>query len=198
MLNDPELSGFRIREGSRDYRLRIAANGHRRLAGPRRPHGLDSDVHPVGGSPDEQGSPGVVESGDLYRLRVGLPNAIQLPSDCRAVQSLRVNDGGIYREPKPPRPKRWRTPLRLPARVCGSGSRAATDRRRGPTRFRALSLSSHPPLADSPLQVNWLIQREPGCTCTPAAGSPPHIQDDSCALVGAANKDILERMQGGG
>lgn len=133
-----------------------------------------------------------------YTGYVSVSNAIQLPSDCRAVQSLRVNDGGIYRELKPLPPEA----LANTTSACRLGyvAQGRVLQLIGGADQPDFALSYYqaiPPLAGSPLQVNWLIQREPGLYLYASLlEASPYIQDDSRALVWAQQyKDILERMQ---
>ena len=122
-----------------------------------------------------------------YAGLVSMANTIQLPTDCRQVQELRVNDGGIYRELKP------LPPSALADMACATRLGYVTVGRTlqliGGSDQPDFALSYYqaiPSLADSPLQVNWLIQREPGLYLYASLlEASPYIQDDSRSLVWA-------------
>ena len=132
-----------------------------------------------------------------YTGYVSVSNAIQLPSDCRAVQSLPGERWRhLSRTEAAPRPKRWRTPL-PPA---GSGM----------AQGRVLQLIGGADQPDFALSYYQAIPAG-GFAATGELADParaglylyaslletsPYIQDDSRALVGRSNtRDILERMQ---
>lgn len=126
-------------------------------------------------------------------------NKVQLPSDCREVQSLRIANGGLYTEIHPLPPARLADTLTTAFPVGyvtvngvlqligGSGSPAYTM-----TYWQEI-----PDLATAPMNRNWLIQREPGLYLYGALlEASPYVADDARAIVWATQyRDILEGMQ---
>jgi hypothetical protein len=132
-----------------------------------------------------------------YTGLVSLNNSIQLPADCRSVQALRVNDGGAYREMKPLPPTRL-TEADAASRLgyVAQGRVLQLIGGSGQPDFALDYYQAIPALADSPMQINWLIQREPGLYLYASLlEASPYIQDDNRAAVWAQQyRDILDAM----
>jgi hypothetical protein len=140
----------------------------------------------------------------MQATRTGLvseDNTIQLPADCRAVQSLRVNVGSsIYQELHPLPPERladagiitgwpigYVTVGRVLTLIGGSGT----------PDYAMTYFQQVPALATAPMNINWLIQREPGLYLyATLLEASPYIQDNNMAQVWAQQyQNIAERMQ---
>lgn len=133
-----------------------------------------------------------------YAGIVSLANSIQLPADCRAVQSLRINDGGVYREIKPLPPSALADTLSgVTIGYVTQGRMLQLIGANGQPDFALSYYQAIPSLADSPMQVNWLIQREPGLYLyATLMEASPYIQDDARSQVWAMQYgDILDKMR---
>ena len=123
---------------------------------------------------------------------------IQLPSDCREVQSVRVSVGGCEMELPPLPPARLNTPVTGTLRgyvTVGNALRLV-----GSTDVYTYTLTYYqefPDLASSPMNRNWLIQREPGIYLYGALiEASPYLGDDARTLVWVQQyRDIVAMMQ---
>lgn len=133
---------------------------------------------------------------DTYSGIVSLNNTIQLPSDCREVLALRVTDSGLQRELKPLPPSQLATTSCVRLGYVTRGRMLQCVGGTDQPNFYLEYLKAIPALADAPLQMNWLIQREPGVYLYAALlEASPYLQDDSRALVWAQQYgDIVEKM----
>lgn len=124
---------------------------------------------------------------------------IQLPADCREVQSVRLSIGGAYQEihPLPPEYLADTVPTTAVAKgyvavgnilnlIGGSGSPAF-----------AVTYWQRIPALTATNSTNWLLSREPGIYLYASLiEASPYIQDDARAAVWVQQyQDILTGMQ---
>jgi hypothetical protein len=138
----------------------------------------------------------------MQATRTGLiasDNTIQLPGDCRRVQSLRVNVGGVYQEVHPLPPERLADTVTTayPLGYVVVNGVANLIGGNGQPDYALTYFQQVPALATAPMNVNWLIQREPGlylyATLLEAA---PYIQDAGMAQVWAQQyASLLDGVQ---
>ena len=127
-----------------------------------------------------------------------MSSSISLPAQCRAIQSLRIYNGATYDEiqPLPPSYLGWTRPTGTALGYVVEGNVAHIIGGTGSNAYKLTYFQAIPALATSPLNQNWLIQREPGLylygTLLEAS---PYIQDDARAAVWVTQyKDILDGM----
>jgi hypothetical protein len=120
-------------------------------------------------------------------------NTITLPSDCRAVQSVRVNVGGPYQELHPLPPERLAdVPLTTayPVGYVTVGRVLQVVGGSGAIDYALTYFQQVPALADS--DVNWLVLREPGLYLyATLLEASPYIKDADSAQVWAAQYQAL-------
>lgn len=125
---------------------------------------------------------------------------IQLPADCRAVQSVRIAIGNTYQEiePLPPDALADVTPSQgFPAGYVNVGGILTLIGGTGSPTFKLTYYQKIPALNDTDT-TNWLISREPGLYLYASLiEASPYLQDDARALVWAQQyTSILEGMNG--
>lgn len=125
---------------------------------------------------------------------------IQIPADCRAVQSLRIAIGSLYQEihPLPPDYLADQTQTtQYPAGYVSVGGILNLIGGSGTPVFK-LTYYQKIPALDSTNTTNWLIAREPGIYLYGALiEASPYLQDDSRTLVWAQQyQSILAGMNG--
>lgn len=124
---------------------------------------------------------------------------VQIPSDCRQVQSLRLSLGGRDAELSPLPPSRLKdAALSMPPigyvtvgealQIIGDGN--------GST-YTLTYWQELPDLASAPMNRNWLILREPGLYLYGALlEASPYIQDLTMVQAWQAQyQDIMAKMQ---
>jgi hypothetical protein len=123
---------------------------------------------------------------------------ITLPSDCREVQSVRVTIAGYDRELPPLPPSRLQeaaasspvgyVTLNNNLRLVGAADGLA---------YTITYWQEFPDLASSPMNRNWLIQREPAIYLYGALiEASPYLQDDARTLVWVQQyQDIVAGMK---
>lgn len=139
----------------------------------------------------------------MQATRTGLvstDNTIQLPTDCRAVQSLRINTGGIYKEIHPLPPERLADAAitsSFPAGYVAVQGVLQLIGGNGQPDYALTYWQAVPALATAPMNVNWLLTREPGLYLyATLLEASPYIQDAGQAQVWVQQyKSILEGMQ---
>lgn len=125
---------------------------------------------------------------------------IQLPADCRAVQSVRVAIGTLYQEIHPLPPERLADTVPTTAYPMGyvnvGGILTLIGGNGSPT-FK-LTYYQKIPALDSTNNTNWLLTREPGMYLYGALiEASPYMQDDARTLVWAQQyTSILDGMNG--
>jgi len=94
---------------------------------------------------------------------VAADNTITLPSDCRQVQSLRINVGGVFQELHPLPPERLADTIvsAYPVGYVTVGRVATLIGGNGTDEFALTYFQAIPALSDD-APINWLLQREPG------------------------------------
>lgn len=126
-------------------------------------------------------------------------NTIQLPADCRKVQSVRVTWGGTPCEvkPLPPESLQDMTQYTLPVGYVVSGPTLQLVGGTGNPEF-SLTYLQEVPLMEDDLDANWLLTREPMLYLYGALiEAAPYIQDDERVLIWATQfKGIMGQMQG--
>ena len=140
----------------------------------------------------------------MQATRTGLvntDNAIQLPADCRQVQSLRLNAGdGTYAEIHPLPPERLAEASltsTFPIGYVRVGQVLQIVGGNGQPDYALTYWQAIPALATAPMNVNWLIQREPGAYLyATLLEASPYIQDAGQAQVWVQQyQSILAGMQ---
>lgn len=114
-------------------------------------------------------------------------NVITLPTDCRAVQSLRLAYGGTYHEIRPLAPERLADTLAtgFPAGYVLVNGSVQTIGGTGAEDYALTYRQAIPALSDS-ATTNWLILREPGLYLYSAlAHSAPFLKDDGRIMTWA-------------
>ncbi len=130
---------------------------------------------------------------------VATDNTIQLPTDCRAVQSLRIAVGGVYKEIHPLPPERLADTLvtQFPTGYVTVGSTLNLVGGSGQPAYALTYYQAIPALGSPPLDVNWLILREPGLYLyATLLEASPYIRDTEISAVWVQQyKDLLRGMQ---
>jgi hypothetical protein len=127
---------------------------------------------------------------------VAADNTIALPADCRQVQSLRINVGGVYQELHPLPPERLADTITsaYPVGYVTVGRVATLIGGNSTPDFALTYFQAVPALSDD-APINWLLQREPGlylyATILEAAG---WIRDGDIADV--ATRQYVSLMEG--
>lgn len=125
---------------------------------------------------------------------------IQLPADCRAVQSVRVAIGSYYQELHPLPPERLADTVPTSGFASGYvnvGGILTLIGGNGTPTFK-LTYFQKVPALDSTNNTNWLLTREPGMylygTLIEAS---PYLKDDARTLVWVQQyESILDGMRG--
>lgn len=125
---------------------------------------------------------------------------IQLPADCRALQSLRIAIGNSYQEIHPLPPERLADTIPttdFPMGYVNVGGILNLIGGSGTPVFKITYFQRIPALSDTN-STNWLILREPGIYLYGALlEAAPYIQDDERTLVWVQQyQSILSGMNG--
>lgn len=125
---------------------------------------------------------------------------IQLPADCRAVQSVRVAVGTYYQEIGPLPPDRLADTVPTTGFPMGYVNVAGILNLIGGTGSPTFKLTyfQKVPALDSTNDTNWLLTREPGMYLYGSLiEASPYLQDDARTLVWAQQyTSILDGMAG--
>ena len=125
--------------------------------------------------------------------------AINLPDDCRELQSVRIARSGLFSEipPLPPVRLADATVSGFPVGYVMVGNALQLIGGTGTQSYAITYFQDIPDLATSPMNRNWLIQREPGLYLYGALlEASPYLQDPELALIWVQQyQDILRGMQ---
>lgn len=123
---------------------------------------------------------------------------IQLPSDCREVQSLRIASSGYETEINPLSPSRLADAVSRQHTVgyVTVGDDLTIIGSADGSTYTLTYWQQFPDLASSPMNRNWLLQREPGAYLYGALiEASPYLQDDARTLVWVQQyRDIVDGM----
>jgi hypothetical protein len=129
---------------------------------------------------------------------VAIDSTIRLPNDCRAVQSLRIATGGGYQNIHPLPPERLADTITtaFPVGYVTVGSTLTLIGGSGQPAYALTYYQAIPNLAAAPLDVNWLILREPALYLyATLLEASPYIRDMTITGVWVKQyQDILAGM----
>lgn len=125
-------------------------------------------------------------------------NTITLPDNCRAIQSLRINIGGVFLEIHPLPPERLADTLTTsyPVGYVTVGTTLNLIGGSGTPGYAMTYWLAIPALSDTDTN-NWLLTREPGAYLYGALlEASPYLGDNASAKVWAMQyQDIIAAMQ---